>query len=198
MDGCFQGSRAATRQGTGGPGLALSYRTLASFSRLILLDRRAPASSILSRPIRFYLGVLYQELALILDEVGSQRAALLATLDAGPMALFFAATDQQEPAYASWLTPRPSGWPTTTQSGCPPRLLRRSCGGSTSSGGLRRWPPRACRAGPATCDCAGGSPSHSSRAAGMMVGCQLPSERGGEALCALAWEPAESRMELLW
>jgi hypothetical protein len=71
MDGCFQGSRAAARQGTGVPGLALSYRTLASFSRLILLDRRAPASPIRSRPIRFRPGSPNQELALILDEVGS-------------------------------------------------------------------------------------------------------------------------------
>jgi class 3 adenylate cyclase len=33
-----------------------------------------------------------EELAVIMDEVGSQRTALLATVDAGPTALFFAAT----------------------------------------------------------------------------------------------------------
>ena len=41
------------------------------------------------------------------------------------------------------------------------------------------------------------SASHSSRAAGMVVGCQLISESGEEALYVLACEPAEGRLEFL-
>jgi pimeloyl-ACP methyl ester carboxylesterase len=75
------------------PGLALSYRTLASFSRLILLNRRGTGASDPLPPDPLPPWESYaQELDLILDEVGSQQAALLATLDAGPMALFLAAT----------------------------------------------------------------------------------------------------------
>jgi class 3 adenylate cyclase len=75
------------------PGLALFYRTLASFSRLILLNRRGTGASDPLPPDPLPPWESYaQELALILDEVGSQRAALLATVDAGPTALFFAAT----------------------------------------------------------------------------------------------------------
>ena len=75
------------------PGLALFYRTLASFSRLILLNRRGTGASDPLPPDPLPPWESYaEELAVILDEVGSQRAALLATLDAGPTALFFAAT----------------------------------------------------------------------------------------------------------
>jgi class 3 adenylate cyclase len=75
------------------PGLALFYRTLASFSRLILLNRRGTGASDPLPPDPLPPWESYaEELAVILDEVGSQRAALLATVDAGPTALFFAAT----------------------------------------------------------------------------------------------------------
>jgi pimeloyl-ACP methyl ester carboxylesterase len=75
------------------PGLALFYRTLASFSRLILLNRRGTGASDPLPPDPLPPWESYaEELAVVLDEVGSQRAALLATLDAGPTALFFAAT----------------------------------------------------------------------------------------------------------
>src|SRR4029453_6237502 len=75
------------------PGLALFYRTLASFSQLILLNRRGTGASDPLPPDPLPPWESYaQELAVILDEVGSQRAALLATVDAGPTALFFAAT----------------------------------------------------------------------------------------------------------
>ena len=75
------------------PGLALFYRTLASFSRLILLNRRGTGASDPLPPDPLPPWESYaEELEVILDEVGSQRAALLATLDAGPTALLFAAT----------------------------------------------------------------------------------------------------------
>jgi pimeloyl-ACP methyl ester carboxylesterase len=75
------------------PAIALFLRTLASFSRLILFDRRGtgasdplPLDSL--PPWESYA----QDLTAVLDEVGSQQAALLAQVDAGPMAIFFAGT----------------------------------------------------------------------------------------------------------
>jgi pimeloyl-ACP methyl ester carboxylesterase len=74
-------------------GMVLFFQTLASFSRLILFDRRGtgasdplPLDSL--PPWESYA----DDLAAVLDEVGSQRAALLAMLEAGPLALFFAST----------------------------------------------------------------------------------------------------------
>ena len=73
------------------PGIALFFRTLASFSRLILFDRRGtgasdpiPIDSL--PPWESYA----QDLAAVLDEVGAEQAALLTQVDAGPMAMFFA------------------------------------------------------------------------------------------------------------
>jgi pimeloyl-ACP methyl ester carboxylesterase len=75
------------------PGIVLSLRTLASFSRLIQFDRRGtgasdplPLDSL--PPWESYA----QDLVAVLDEVGSQQAALLAQVDACPMAIFFAGT----------------------------------------------------------------------------------------------------------
>jgi pimeloyl-ACP methyl ester carboxylesterase len=75
------------------PGIALFLRTLASFARLIMFDRRGtgasdplPLDSL--PPWESYA----QDLAAVLDEVGSQQAALLAQVDASPMAIFFAGT----------------------------------------------------------------------------------------------------------
>jgi len=75
------------------PGIALFLRTLASFCRLILFDRRGtgpsdplPLDSL--PPWESYA----EELAAVLDEVGSERAAIMAELDAGPTALLFAGT----------------------------------------------------------------------------------------------------------
>jgi pimeloyl-ACP methyl ester carboxylesterase len=75
------------------PGTTLFLRRLASFCRLILFDRRGTGPSDplpLDRlpPWESYA----EELAAVLDEVGSQRAAIMAQLDAGPTALLFAAT----------------------------------------------------------------------------------------------------------
>jgi class 3 adenylate cyclase len=75
------------------PGIALFYRTLASFSRLILFDRRGTGASdpLPPDPLPSWESHA-EELAVVLDEVGSERAAILAEADAGPSALFFAGT----------------------------------------------------------------------------------------------------------
>jgi pimeloyl-ACP methyl ester carboxylesterase len=75
------------------PGIALFFRTLASFSRLILFDRRSTGASdpvLLDAlpPWEAYV----EELEAVLDQVGSEHAAIMAHLDAGPMALLFAAS----------------------------------------------------------------------------------------------------------
>jgi class 3 adenylate cyclase len=75
------------------PGIALFFRTLGSFSRVIRFDRRGTGVS-----DRLGLDLLpaweswAEELAVVLDEVGSERAAIMAQVDAGPMALMFAST----------------------------------------------------------------------------------------------------------
>jgi class 3 adenylate cyclase len=73
------------------PGFALFFRSLASFSRLILFDRRGmgasdPLPQAPLPPSESYA----EELTAVLDAVGSERAAILAEMDAGPLALFFA------------------------------------------------------------------------------------------------------------
>jgi pimeloyl-ACP methyl ester carboxylesterase len=75
------------------PGIALFLRTPASFARLIMFDRRGTgASDPLSLDALPPWETYAQDLAAVLDEVGSQQAALLAQVDASPMAIFFAGT----------------------------------------------------------------------------------------------------------
>jgi class 3 adenylate cyclase len=75
------------------PGYALFLRTLASFSRVILFDRRGTGASdplpLGSLPPWESYG---EDLVAVLDEVGSEQAAIMAQLDASPMAIFFAGT----------------------------------------------------------------------------------------------------------
>jgi class 3 adenylate cyclase len=75
------------------PGTTLFLRRLASFCRLILFDRRGtgPSDSLPLDPLPPWESYA-EELAAVLDEVGSQRPAIMAQLDAGPTALLFAAT----------------------------------------------------------------------------------------------------------
>jgi pimeloyl-ACP methyl ester carboxylesterase len=73
------------------PGLALFLRSLASFSRLILFNRRGTGASDPLPPDPLPPWESYaEELAAVLDAVGSQRTAILAELDAA--AIFFAGT----------------------------------------------------------------------------------------------------------
>jgi class 3 adenylate cyclase/pimeloyl-ACP methyl ester carboxylesterase len=76
------------------PGFALFCRMLASFSRLILFDRRGAGASdpLPPNPLPLWESQA-EELTAVLDEIGSQQTALLADTDAGPAALFFAATN---------------------------------------------------------------------------------------------------------
>src|SRR5262245_46493735 len=75
------------------PGIALFLRTLASYSRLIMFDRRGTGAS---DPIPIDSlppwETFAQDLAAVLDEVDSEQAALLTQVDAGPMAMCFAGT----------------------------------------------------------------------------------------------------------
>jgi class 3 adenylate cyclase len=75
------------------PGFTLFVRSLASFSRLILFDRRGMGASDLLPQAPLPPWESYaEELAAVLDAVGSERAAILAEMDGGPLALFFAGT----------------------------------------------------------------------------------------------------------
>jgi len=75
------------------PPAARFLRRLATFSRLILFDRRGTGAS---DPVSISALPTWEEwaddLRLVLDAVGSERAAIFAVLDAGPMAMLFAAT----------------------------------------------------------------------------------------------------------
>jgi class 3 adenylate cyclase len=76
------------------PGLALFLRSLASFSRVILFNRRGTGASDPLPPDPLPPWESYgEELAAVLDAVGSQRTAILAELDAA--AIFFAGTRPQ-------------------------------------------------------------------------------------------------------
>ena len=76
------------------PGVALFLRRLASFSRLIYFDRRGTgASDPLPEKMPPPWEAYADEVTAVMDAVGSRQAALMATTaEAGPMALFFAAT----------------------------------------------------------------------------------------------------------
>jgi class 3 adenylate cyclase len=75
------------------PAAALFLRRLASFSRLIRFDRRGTSAS---DPLPLDALPPWEsyadEVTAVLDEIGSEKAAVMAMLDAGPMAMFFAAT----------------------------------------------------------------------------------------------------------
>jgi class 3 adenylate cyclase len=75
------------------PLMARFLDRLASFSRLIMFDRRGAGAS---DPVRLDALPTWEEwaedLRAVLDAVGSERAAIFAELDAGPVAMIFAAS----------------------------------------------------------------------------------------------------------
>jgi class 3 adenylate cyclase len=78
------------------PPLASFLRRLASFSRVIMFDRRGTGAS---DPVPLDALPTMEEWAgdalAVLDQVGSERAAILGGGDSGPPAIFFAATHPQ-------------------------------------------------------------------------------------------------------
>jgi class 3 adenylate cyclase len=75
------------------PGVALFLHSLASFSRLILFDRRGTGASDPPPPEPLPPWESHaEELAVVLDAVGSERTAILAEIDTTPAAILFAAT----------------------------------------------------------------------------------------------------------
>ena len=80
------------------PGIALFLRTLASFSRLIVFDRRGSGASDPQPPGSRPPWESYaQDLSAVLDAGGSQQAALLAQLAASPMACSSPGPDPKAP-----------------------------------------------------------------------------------------------------
>ncbi|MBI1848684.1 MAG: alpha/beta hydrolase, partial [Candidatus Rokubacteria bacterium] len=81
------------------PGLARFLRRLASFSRLILVDKRGTG---LSDPVPLHqlpsLEERMDDLRAVMDAAGSGRAALLGTSEAGALDLLFAATHPERAA----------------------------------------------------------------------------------------------------
>ena len=99
-------------------GRANVFNRLASFSRLILFDKRGTGLSDRSSQI-FSLEQRMSDVQAIMDAVGSQRAALFGVSEGGPMSVLFAATFPQRTvalvvygSYArrSWAPDYPCGW----------------------------------------------------------------------------------------
>jgi len=73
------------------PEIARWYRALASFSRLIVYDKRGTGMSDRSAE-QFSLETRMDDLRAVMDAAGSQRAVLFGISEGGPMSLLFAAT----------------------------------------------------------------------------------------------------------
>jgi class 3 adenylate cyclase/pimeloyl-ACP methyl ester carboxylesterase len=75
------------------PGLARFYRRLASFSRLMLFDKRGTGLSDRVPDTELpTLEVRMDDLRAVMDAAGSERAAVFGTSEGGPMSALFAAT----------------------------------------------------------------------------------------------------------
>ena len=75
------------------PGLARYYRRLASFSRLILFDKRGTGLSDRVPPDRLpTLEQRMDDVRAVMDEVGSERAVVMGNSEGGNMCVLFAAT----------------------------------------------------------------------------------------------------------
>ncbi len=100
------------------PARAAFLRRLASFSRLIMFDKRGTGLSDRSSQI-FTLEQRMSDVQAIMDAVGSKRAALMGVSEGGPMSILFAATYPQRTvaivlygtyAKRSWAPDHPHGW----------------------------------------------------------------------------------------
>ncbi|NIS80664.1 MAG: alpha/beta fold hydrolase [Anaerolineales bacterium] len=105
------------------PRCARFFRRLASFSRLILFDKRGTGLS--DRVADDALPTLEEridDLRAIMDAVGSERAALLGISEGGPMCALFAATYPERTSalvpygsYAKWVRERDYPWAPTRE-----------------------------------------------------------------------------------
>src|SRR5262245_48743679 len=100
------------------PQHAAFMRRLASFCRLILFDKRGTGMSDRGSQI-FTLEQRMHDVHAILDEIGSERAALFGVSEGGPMSLLYAATYPKRTSalilygtYAkhTWAPDYPCGW----------------------------------------------------------------------------------------
>ncbi|MGA8051961.1 MAG: alpha/beta fold hydrolase, partial [Burkholderiales bacterium] len=100
------------------PAIAKFQRRLASFSRLILFDKRGTGLSDRSSQI-FTLEQRMDDVRAVMDAAGCARAALFGISEGGPMSILFAATYPERTAalavygaYAkrSWAEDYPFGW----------------------------------------------------------------------------------------
>jgi pimeloyl-ACP methyl ester carboxylesterase len=100
------------------PGRAAFFRRLASFSRLILFDKRGTGMSDRTSQI-FTLEQRMEDVHAVMEAAGSKRAALFGLSEGGPMSLLFAASYPQRTSavvlygtYAkrSWAPDYPFGW----------------------------------------------------------------------------------------
>ncbi|MFW2367962.1 MAG: alpha/beta fold hydrolase, partial [Desulforhopalus sp.] len=94
------------------------FRRLASFSRLILFDKRGTGLSDRSSEL-FTLEQRMDDVRAVMDAVGSERAALFGISEGGPMSILFAATYPERThalvmygtyAKRAWSVDHPYGW----------------------------------------------------------------------------------------
>ena len=94
------------------------FRRLASFSRLILFDKRGTGLSDRSSQL-FTLEQRMDDVRAVMDAVGSERAAIFGISEGGPMSILFAATYPDRThalvmygtyAKRAWANDHPSGW----------------------------------------------------------------------------------------
>jgi len=102
--------------------LADSWRRIASKNRSILFDRRGTgASDSVPRHVLATWEEWAEDLAAVLDVVGSHQAVLIASMEAGAIALLFAPSIPSGSTVSFSSTPRLGSWPTSTiRSGLPP------------------------------------------------------------------------------
>lgn len=100
------------------PGRAKFFRRLASFSRLILFDKRGTGLSDRASQ-NFTLEQRMEDVRAVMDAVGCERAALFGISEGGPMSILFAASYPERTtalvmygAYAkrAWAEEYPFGW----------------------------------------------------------------------------------------
>jgi pimeloyl-ACP methyl ester carboxylesterase len=100
------------------PGRAKFFRRLASFSRLVLFDKRGTGLSDRTSQI-FTLEQRMDDVRAVMDAVGCERAALFGVSEGGPMSMLFAATYPERTtalvvygtyAKRAWSEDHPFGW----------------------------------------------------------------------------------------